>query len=187
MDDFDYLLVLLSIVYGIALTQLLAGLGKLVRARAHARIYWPSLVWAVTLLAVIVQGWWWTFSLRTVALWHFGSFLIVLAQPALMSLLATLVLPDVDVDDGIDLRTSFFDQRRWFFGLSMLVPLTSIANAIVLLGRIPRAGDLLTLLVFFSVALAGFLFRSETVHKVLAPFAAVLVIVYISVFFVRLG
>lgn len=187
MGDFDYLLVLLSIVYGIALTQLLAGLGKLVRARAHARIYWPSLVWAVTLLAIIVQGWWWTFSLRTVPLWHFGSFLMVLVQPALMSLLATLVLPDVDFDGSIDLRTRFFDQRQWFFGLGMLVPLTSIANAIVLLGRIPRAGDLLALLVFFIVALTGFLFRSETVHKVLAPLAAILTIAYISVFFVRLG
>ena len=56
VDDFDYLLVLLSIACGIALTQLLAGLGKLIRARVHERVHWPSLVWAMTFLAVIVQG-----------------------------------------------------------------------------------------------------------------------------------
>ena len=41
MTAFDYLSVLLSIVLGLAITQLLSGFAGLVRARDRMVMYWP--------------------------------------------------------------------------------------------------------------------------------------------------
>ena len=45
MDAFSYLSVLLSIILGLAITQLLQGVGRLLQERQRVRIYWPVLVW----------------------------------------------------------------------------------------------------------------------------------------------
>ena len=66
MDDFTHLSVLISIVLGLGLTNLLMGLARVVQMRDRVKIYWPSLVWAVTLLLVHAQTWWTMFGLRTV-------------------------------------------------------------------------------------------------------------------------
>jgi hypothetical protein len=52
MNAFSYLSVLLSIIIGFGMTQVLTAMGRLIRHRAHVRFYWPSLLWAFTVLAI---------------------------------------------------------------------------------------------------------------------------------------
>ena len=58
VDSFSYLSVLLSIIIGLAVTQILQGLRVLMLSRASARLYAPSLIWSALLLLIATQMWW---------------------------------------------------------------------------------------------------------------------------------
>ena len=64
MDAFSYLSVLISIILGLAITQVLQGLRGLMHARSRVRLYAPAMIWALMLLVVYVQSWWSEFGLR---------------------------------------------------------------------------------------------------------------------------
>src|SRR6185437_274116 len=106
MDAFSYLSVLISIILGLAVTQVLQGFRGLMLARSRVRLYWPALVWAVLVLVICVQAWWAMFGLsqRPAARWTFFDFGMVLLQTVPLYLMAGLVLPDIDIERGLDLR-----------------------------------------------------------------------------------
>src|SRR5438552_1135262 len=112
MDEFSYLSVLLSIIIGLAVTQLLTGMRGQMLARARVRGFWPTQVWAGTLLLVCTQTWWAMFDLRNRREWDFSAFAILLAQTIALYLLTGLVYPDFPADKEIDLRGHYFAQRR---------------------------------------------------------------------------
>jgi len=64
MDEFGYLSVLLSVILGLAVTQILKGFRGLILSRARSRIYWPVIVWAILVLLICFQSWWAMFELR---------------------------------------------------------------------------------------------------------------------------
>lgn len=55
MDEFSYLSVLLSVILGLAVTQILKGFRGLVLSRARVRLYWPVIGWAALVLLVCFQ------------------------------------------------------------------------------------------------------------------------------------
>jgi len=93
VDAFAYLSVLISIILGLAITQVLQGLRGLVIARARVRMYWPSVAWAILMLLVSVQSWWAMFGMRQLESWSFAQFTVVLVQVIATYMLAALVLP----------------------------------------------------------------------------------------------
>jgi multisubunit Na+/H+ antiporter MnhE subunit len=74
MDEFSYLSVLLSVILGLAVTQILKGFRGLLLSRARIRLYWPVIAWAALLLLVCFQHWWATFGMRTRHDWTFLQF-----------------------------------------------------------------------------------------------------------------
>jgi hypothetical protein len=64
MDALSYLSVLLSIIIGLAITQILKRARGVVLARAHVVPYWPSFVLAGFLLALALRSWRGDFGLR---------------------------------------------------------------------------------------------------------------------------
>lgn len=83
MDEFSYLSVLLSVILGLAVTQILKGFRGLVVSRGRIRLYWPTILWAVLVLLMCVQSWWAMFGLRLRQDWKFQEFGIVLLQTIL--------------------------------------------------------------------------------------------------------
>ncbi|HET8941289.1 MAG TPA: hypothetical protein VFN13_04805 [Rudaea sp.] len=186
MDAFSYLSVLLSIVLGLAITQILQGFRGLMLARAQLRNYWPSIVWAIILLMIVVQSWWAMFELREFPRWTFGAFSIVLVQTIPLYLLAGLVFPDIAGAQPVDLRKHYFDNHRWFFTLLGLFVVISIAKTLVLYGHLPPSMDLAFQLVFLITSFIAALRDNESLHKFFAPIAAVLVFGYIAFLFAQL-
>jgi hypothetical protein len=58
VDSFSYLSVLLSIILGLAITQVLQGLRGLILTRAKVKLYIPTLIWARLTLLIAIQAWW---------------------------------------------------------------------------------------------------------------------------------
>lgn len=187
MDAFSYLSVLLSIILGLAITQVLQGIRGLLLARRHVEIYWPSLVWAALILVFATQSWWASFGLAGHAEWTFGAFGVVLVQTILLYMLAALVLPDFAVGEPMNLMAHYYREARPFFGVFAAMLLTSLLKERVIDGRWPEGENLLFHSLFGAVAIAAAGVRRRWLHETLAVVASGLTAAYIWLLFTRLG
>jgi len=186
MDEFSYLSVLLSIIVGLAITQVLKGYRGLVLGGARVQRYWPTLVWSASLLLMNVQSWWAMFTLREVRVWTFAAFATILAQTVAQYLLAAIVFPDFFGDERVDLRAHYWAHARSFFGLTILVLLASLGKDVVLTGHLTEPANVAFHAGFIALATIALLTRNERFHKALALIIAALFATYVVVLFARL-
>jgi hypothetical protein len=188
VDAFGYLSVLLSIVLGLAVTQLLGGFAALVHTRRRIAMYWPVPVQMAAVLLITVQVWWAMFGLRLrpAHRWTFIDFGVVLLQTVPLYLLAGLALPDVDRGRQLDLREHYYAHHRWFFSMLVLLILVSIVKVRVLTEAWPTPLDLGFQLFFVVGAAFGAWTSREWYHKLQPPLAALLLGAYIATLFTHL-
>jgi len=186
MDAFSYLSVLVSLILGLAITQVLKGFRGLMQSRTRLVGYWPAIVWAILVLVISVQSWWAMFGLRHIPEWTFYGFSAVLAQTIVLYLLAALVLPDFFGDAPVDLREHYYGHRRWFFALLALLIATSIGRQLILVGQLPPRADLGFHVLFAALGASGALVGNARYHAFLAVFGAVAIGAYIALLFAHL-
>ena len=186
MDAFSYLSVLISVILGLAVTQILKGFRGILLSRARVRIYWPVIAWAALLLLICFQHWWSMFGLRNRHDWTFQQFAMVLLNVIFIYMVAGLVFPDFFGEEAVDLKQSFYAHRGWFFGLAFGVIVASLCKNFVLDGRLPPPLDLTFHGIFGLTLLIGALTRSERYHKGLVVFGGVLFVLYIVLLYARI-
>lgn len=186
MQAFDYLSVMLSIVLGLGMTQLLSAVGRWLELRHATRPYPPAGIWAAFLMIVLVQTWWSMFGMRNIAHWGFLQFCIVLAQPILLFLMTSLVLPGPQSEER-DLEAFFFRHRTLFFTLLMVLLLVSVSKDLALTGRLPATPNLIFHAVFFAGAAIAVASRRPSVQLLIAVLALILMLVYVAALFADLA
>ena len=196
MDNFSYLSVLISIVLGLGLTNLLMGLARVVQLRGRVRIYWPTLAWTFTLLLAHVQTWWTMFTLRQIDTWTFPLFALVLLQPVFLFFLSALALPDFDRDEQLNLRTNYFAQTHWFFGILLALLLVSLLRGAIVtltlqgsgfsLADISVGADLIFHIAFITFVAVGGVWKNELYHKTLAVLSVLTFALYVATLFTEL-
>jgi hypothetical protein len=177
--------VLLSIIIGLAVTQVLQGLRVLMLSRETARLYAPSLIWTGLLLLIATQMWWSAFGLREHTEWTFALYGLILLQMALFYLASGLVLPDLR-PDNIDLEADYFRNKRWFFGLLAAAAIVSILKDVALEGELPEVLNLLFHLVLIASCAVAIVSQNRRYHAILAPVSLIVFLGYIGLLFARL-
>jgi hypothetical protein len=186
MDEFGYLSVLLSIILGLAVAQILIGMRGRMLTRARVRDFWPVQLWAAFFLLVSAQAWWAMFGLRNRHEWTFSGFAILLAQVIVLYLVTGLIYPDFSHDQRVDLRAHYFQQRRHFFSLCIIMLVISICRDLILNHALPAPLNLGFHLVFIAFALTGILIAREWYHKLAVVIVSVLFVAYVVTLFTRL-
>ena len=120
MDRFEYVMVMVSIIIGLAMTHLLQGLVEVAQRPKPFRLRSIHLVWVLFMLVNIAFFWWWQFKLQALQEWTFGTYIFVLAYACLMYFQSTLLFPK-DLGPDVDLDEFFHQHRGWFFGVNALV------------------------------------------------------------------
>jgi hypothetical protein len=186
MTAFEYLSVLLSIILGLAITQILQGYRALLLSRTTVKAHWPALIWSGLLLLFAAQAWWASFGLEAQTEWRFDTFIIIFAQMGLIYMMAALVLPDVLHGTEIDLASHYEAQRQPFFTCLLLVISTSLLKDFMLEGKLPEPLNLGFHALLAMVALLGFFMRRLALQLSLAFFVAAIFTIYVVVLFARL-
>lgn len=186
MDEFSYISVLISVVLGLAVTQILQGFRGVLLCRTCVRIYWPVIAWAALLLLVCFQHWWSMFGLRTRHDWTFQQFAMVLLNVIFIYMIAGLVFPDFFGEEVVDLKKNFYAHRGWFFALAFGAIVASVCKMVVLDGKLPNTMNLTFHSIFGLTLFIGALTRSERYHKSLVVFSTVLFVLYIILLYARM-
>ena len=107
-------------------------LGSIRRVFSADRRYWIHSVWFAIVLFTHAVGWWALWSYSNYDSWTLPTFLLVLMQPALLFLMALLIVGDqpATTESWAD---HFFSVRRWFFSVRALYMAVFIAASWLLL------------------------------------------------------
>jgi len=116
MQMFEYVIVLISIVIGLAVTHLMQGIAGLIQNPKRVRIWWVHLVWVAYMILSIVFWWWWEFNLQHIRVWTFPIYLFVILYAFYLYLISAVLFPSrLEGFEGY--KDYFLARRRWFFGL----------------------------------------------------------------------
>lgn len=186
IDPFSYLSVLLSIILGLAITQVLQGYRALLLARGRVRLSSPVLIWSVLILLLAAQAWWASFDLRGRTHWDFLTFAVILLQMILVYMIAALVFPDIEPGADVDLIEHSSTYRSAFYGFLVAMLVTSIAKTLVIDHRLPSPENLGFHLLLMAFAIAGIFGRSHRLQLAIAIGAAITFLAYVALLFANL-
>lgn len=186
MSSVEHLLVLVSIIIGLAITDLLSSLRHLIGIRNRVRFHWLPLTWSALIFVQLVQIWWIYFYFLQAEIWRsYFAFLFFLLVPVLLYLIASWILPDRDETGPIDLEEYYFREKGWIFGLISLAVIVQIASELLQGGdpfHLARILQLTAASLFASLAWS----RSVRYHAILTLFLIGIFAVFAVVYTVRL-
>ena len=115
MGLFEFLMILISVVIGLGLTEILTGWANLLRARDDVRFYWVHTLFQFGVFFALLQQWWEFWEMEEVGEIAFLAVLVVLATPILLFLIAHLLFPTQA--EGADLEEYYYSQAPLLWGL----------------------------------------------------------------------
>ncbi len=185
MSPFEYISVLISIVLGLGITQIVAGIAEVIHHWNRVKLYWPHLLWIVLVFFLHFQEWWWLYELRDHERWRLPVVLFIILYPVDLFILARVLFPFSQQDSStepVDMRAFYFRDARKFFLLIAILALLAILDDVFL-----QDYRLVDEFVQVSILLASSFIawrriENERVHQV---FVVVLVLVMLATFAVQ--
>jgi hypothetical protein len=129
MDVFNYVMVLVSVIAGLAVTQMLQGVTQIAQEGRRVKVYWVQLVWAMANFFWILSWWWFEFSLAKQA-WNFRLFLFVITYAVVIYLRCAVIFP-LAIERIEDMRAYYYSRRTPFFGLIILQIVIDLADTLL--------------------------------------------------------
>jgi hypothetical protein len=168
MTPFEYVVVLISIILGLGITQIMTGIADLVHQWEKVKLYWPHSLWVALVFIMHVQEWWITYELKQAfTTWRLPTFLFFTLYPVNLFILARILFPYTPSDGPVDLKVFYFANFRKFFLVFMILIVLSIISNVAIYGL---TADQLILVALFLITgwIALRNMHNETVHKIIA-------------------
>ena len=177
MTESDYVLSLMAIVSGLAITHMIASLYGLFAASSRVKFDWLSLTAAGVVAYYILYGWWVTwasFHLHTGEL-PFWRFLLPMVSVTMLVLSARAALPDQVPELGLDLRERYDAYGVWIWRALFATACITTFGVVLRLSIGERFGSSAAPAglagLFLTIAMLGGLglTKSRRIHSVLVP------------------
>ena len=128
MSEFEYISVLLSIIFGLGISKLLGGIGVMIHRRRQGQLDLVHGVWVWNIFFLLAANWWVTFRFQ-LALdeWSFELFFTLLVWATFLYLPSVLLFPPYMGRDQ-SFTEIYSRNRRWLMGSLLGFSLTEIAQ-----------------------------------------------------------
>ena len=119
MDQFEYVMVLVSIIVGLGIAHILLGIGgiidRLSRKEDRLELSLAHASWLGFCFAWLVMFWWWEYRFSSrVTDWNMGLYLFLIGYAVTLFLLQAVLVPRTW--DGVtSLKEYFLERRAWFY------------------------------------------------------------------------
>ena len=123
MDQFEYVMVLVSIIVGLGIAHILLGIGgiidRLSRKEDRLELSLAHASWLGFCFAWLVMFWWWEYRFSSrVSDWTMGLYLFLICYAVTLFLLQAVLVPRTW--DGVtSLKDYFLERRAWFYSILM--------------------------------------------------------------------
>ena len=133
MSQFEYVMVLVSIIVGLGIAHMLLGIGgiidRLTRGRDPLELSLAHAAWLASCFGWLILFWWWEYRFSTrVAEWTVGLYFFLVLYAVVLFLLAAILVPRTW--DGVhSLKDYFLERRVWFYGFYMFANTIDLADS----------------------------------------------------------
>jgi hypothetical protein len=123
MNQFEYVMVLISITIGLGITHILLGISgiidRLSRKDDSLELSLAHASWLGFCFTWLVMFWWWEYRFSTrVSDWTFGLYAFLICYAVTLFLLQAVLVPRTW--DGVtSLKDYFLERRAWFYSILM--------------------------------------------------------------------
>lgn len=180
MDRFSFVMVLLSIIVGLGVTELLNNFARQIRNWSRAKFYWLHALLAILVFVALLQQWWESWQQRTVDAWSFPILILMLGGPIGLYLISHLLFPD-DWEKP-DFEKHYYRYARSIYGIGALtVVFTTIYRPISFrtsLFDADNAISIFVLLIFGLLAIS----KKKVLHETLVPLILIGVVLDVLLF-----
>jgi hypothetical protein len=180
MDRFSFVLVLLSVIVGLGLTELLSGVARQIKYRSGITHSFLQGMTVVIVMIALFQQWWESWSLQTVDSWSVGDMLLLLSGSIFLFLISHLLFPDRM--ENANLRAHYFANSRAVWSLAIVTVIVATAFRPLSFSYDVLALDNLSSFLALPVFVALAIFRSPRLHMILLPLLLITLILDILVF-----
>jgi hypothetical protein len=127
MEIFSYVMVLASVVIGLAITHLLQGAARIVQHPKRHKAYWVHLIWALYIFEYAALWWWYEFMLSTRPHWTFALYGFILLYSVAIYFTCAILFPS-DLRGYRGFEDYLISRRGWFFGLNAGIILLDVVD-----------------------------------------------------------
>jgi hypothetical protein len=130
MSSFEFISILMSIVIGLGVTNLLAGLGRAFYRRRETPMNEVYIVLTAGTLLLLILQWWVTFKWNTETHWSFDRYLALIIWAVSMYLLTVFLYPP-DLSETEEHQARFERNRSGYYSSFIVMCLLDIVQAAI--------------------------------------------------------
>ncbi|MDX1378884.1 MAG: hypothetical protein R3307_08550 [Anaerolineales bacterium] len=128
MTQFEYVAVLISIIVGLALAQILRGIGRIATDESGPKPYWVHLVLTVYLFFYVTMFWWWEFQLVS-SKWSLSLYVVLIVYATLL-FFASLVFQPSNLHGIENFKNYYYEKRRIIYGTVIAINFWDIVDTL---------------------------------------------------------
>ncbi len=167
MNLFEFLMILLSLIVGLGITEILSGIARFLKRPLAQEIPWVHGTATLAVFVALLQTFWESWGLRELDVWSFPAMLFMLGSPICLFIMAYILFPERD--ERVGLEDHYFKQARLLWPLGALTVIIGTLFRPVAFGDPLWVADNLSGVPVLVVCAILTLARNRTVHRVLVP------------------
>lgn len=180
MDRFSFVMVLLSIIVGLGITELLTNVAHQIQQRTKSKPYWLHSLLVIIVFIAFLQQWWEMWSLHSEEMWTFPVLLLMLGGPVCLYLIAHLLFPDEI--EGTDFKSAYFEDSRIIYMIAALAVTVATLFRPISFGDPLISIDNLTSAGFLTSFVILVISKSRRVHGTIVPLILIALLSDILIF-----
>eukprot|EP00439_Symbiodinium_sp_Y106_P088081 s1_g617.t1 len=180
MDRFEFVMVLLSIIVGLGITELLTNVARQIQVRARSRFYWVHGLLVIAVFLALLQQWWEGWDQQNVEVWSFHVMLLMLGGPVGLYIISHLLYPQQL--EGVDFKKFYFESPRTIYLIAAATTVIGTFYRPVAFGDSivdpDNAAPAVLVIAFLTLAFT----RRPMVHTILVPVILTALLLDVAIF-----
>jgi hypothetical protein len=111
LDHFEFILVITSVIFALAVAQILSGISRIAQSSSDIHLYLPHSLWVINIFVFIFLIWWASWEFRAVE-WTFPRYAYMILAPTLLYFSSSLLMPQQISGQPFSMEEHFLKIRR---------------------------------------------------------------------------
>ena len=182
MDLFEFILIITSVIFALAVAQILSGISRIAQSKTRIKPFIPHSIWVFNLFIFIFLIWWASWEFRDTE-WTFPQYAYMLIAPTLLFFACSLLVPQRLEGAEVCMEDHFFRIRRPLFISYFFAALAAILDGNLLADEPVWHEGRIGHLAILGLAIWGYVSSNRNAHKMIAAMTMLAFVVLIAIRF----